>query len=65
MKENLYLYGTEDVPEIPNDIIVRRIELLNDHLTELYEVGMLVRENKRISDIFKAINFWSKLNETK
>jgi len=35
---NEYLYGKDiDVPEIPEDIIMRRIELLKEHLEELLE----------------------------
>jgi hypothetical protein len=62
-KDNEWLYGKDiEVPDIPQDIICRRIELLNDHLTELLDVLWVKRETRRISDIINAINFWTEIN---
>ena len=47
-----YLYGEDaEVPEIPAEVVMRRIELLKDNLEELM---------KRCSDIEEAIDFWSR-----
>ena len=63
MKDNSYLFGEdEEVPEIPQDIIARRIELLNDNLNTLLDIHYLERDNERIHDILNAITFWNKIN---
>jgi len=39
MKTNEYLYGKDvEVPEIPPEVKMRRIELLNEKLEELLDV---------------------------
>lgn len=64
MKDNSYLYGTDvGVPEIPADIIMRRVELLKEHLAELIEVEPMLRDGKRCNDVIKAIRFWETINE--
>ena len=64
MKDNTYLYGDYiDVPEIPSDIVMRRIELLNDNLAELLEVHYLNRDTVRCNTIIKAVRFWEKIND--
>lgn len=60
---NEYLYGTDEVPEIPADVIMRRLELLEDHLGELYEVHYMQRDQKKIRAIEKAIKFWEAASE--
>ena len=58
-----YLYGTDvEVPEIPQEIIVRRIELLKEHLGELLEHSFYTRDNKRVNAVLKAIKFWEDIN---
>lgn len=60
---NEYLYGTEDIPEIPAHIIMLRIQILEDHLHELYEVHYMDRDVKRIRAVEKAIKFWESARE--
>ena len=43
MSTNEYLYGTDDVPEIPAETVMRRIELLKDNLTEVMSKHYLER----------------------
>lgn len=63
MKNNAYLYGEDvEVPEIPAEVIVRRIELLKEHLEELLEIDYKTRDLERIRHVVKAISFWEKLS---
>ena len=63
MKNNSRLYGEGvEVPEIPADIIIRRIELLEEMKAELYEVHYMKRDKKHIAEIDEAITFWEKLS---
>ena len=60
---NEYLYGEDiEVPNIPEDIINRRIKLLNRHLKRLLDVSYRERDLKRVSDILKAIKYWETIN---
>lgn len=64
MKTNNYLYGDDvEVPEIPADVIMRRVELLKDNLEELYDVPMESRDNYRIRAVTKARDFWRDINK--
>lgn len=66
MLSNEYLYGKEvEIPDISADVIMRRIELLNEHLSELLDVHYVNREISRIMAVEKAIDFWSKIGEVK
>jgi hypothetical protein len=56
--DNEYLYGVEDVPSIPNDIIMRRLELLKDNLEELLEHSYHNRDDDRVRAVLKAIRYW-------
>jgi len=65
MDDNTYLYGKEvEVPEIPADIIMRRVELLNDTLTDLLSEPLLERDTLKINRVLKAITFWETINDT-
>ena len=59
--DNEYLYGVEDVPSIPADIIMRRLELLKDNLEELLEHSYYIRDNDRVRAVLKAIKYWSSI----
>ena len=64
MKDNSYLYGEDaEVPEIPADIIVRRVEVLKDHLADLLDHSYHTRDNNRVSAVIKAIDFWESINK--
>ena len=63
MHDNEYLYGTDDVPTIPADVIMRRIELLDEQLSDLYEVKYMDRDEKRIRAVRKALDFWERISE--
>jgi len=59
-----YLYGKDvDVPNIPADVIMRRIELLDDHILELFKAPIIDRDGARLNAVIKAKNFWLKINE--
>ena len=59
MKTNAYLYGKDvHVPEIPQEIVAKRIEALNDNLEKLQNVHYLERDMERIRAVIKAIRFW-------
>lgn len=63
MLTNDYLYGEGvEVPNIPEDIVMRKLELLNDHLTELLVVPLLERDGPRVNAVIKAIKFWRGIN---
>ena len=59
--DNEYLYGVKDVPSIPNDIIMRRLELLKDNLEELLEHSYYSRDSDRVRAVLKAIKYWSNI----
>ena len=61
--KNKYLYGDVDVPEIDALVVARRIELLDDHLTEVMNVPPLKRNQNQANAIIKAISFWSSINK--
>jgi len=62
-KSNEYLYGEDiEVPEIPQEIVVRRIELLNEHLEEILAEPYFSREAFRCNAVIKALSFWENIN---
>jgi len=62
MKTDEYLYGEGvEVPEIPRDIIMRRVELLREHLEILLNHSFHTRDEVRVKAIFDAIRFWEKI----
>ena len=63
MKSTEFLYGDETPPDIPEDIIMRRVEILKEHRDSLLEVDPMERETYRINSISKALNFWSSINK--
>lgn len=63
MKSNEYLYGTDDVPEIPAHVIMRRVELLDEQLSELLETPYKERDIKRVRAVEEAIKFWEEIGE--
>jgi len=63
MLTNLKLYGTEDVPKIPKEIVDVRLELLNKHLDKLLSVHFMEQDNNTISEVLKAKAHWAKLRD--
>ena len=64
MLTNEYLYGKEvEVPEIESYVIMRRLELLKEHLSELLKEDYMKRSTSQIIAVEKAINFWEKIGE--
>ena len=64
MRDNSYLYGKGvDVPEIPQEVIDERIKLLNENLAKLLAVAWYKRDGARCNAIYKAIQFWTKIND--
>ena len=60
-----YLYGKDvEVPEIPQDVIMRRLEALKEHLAELLEHSYHTRDNIRVSAVLKGIKFWESINDS-
>ena len=60
---NEYLYGKGiEVPEIPKDVIDKRIELLNNHLEKQLDVSYQERDLKLVGQILKALRFWRNIN---
>ena len=60
VKDNTYLYGTEDVPEVPAWLKQQRVNLLKKNLNRLLKEKGGVGTT-RATDIVKAISFWEKL----
>jgi len=62
MKTDEYLYGKDiEVPEIPREVVMRRIELLQDNLEELMSHSYHIRDDVRTKAIFDAIKFWEEI----
>ena len=59
---NLYLYGIEDVPEIPQDVIDARIAILNKRLRQVQDVNYKTRDLELRNKLINAINFWEHIN---
>ncbi len=60
---NQYLYGEDaEIEPIPNELLVRRLEALNDNLRELLTKHYFDREEMRINAVIKAIDFWENIN---
>jgi len=62
MLNNMYLYNTQLIPEIPQDVIDGRLRLLDEHLSILLDVEMMKRDDKRVAAVLKAVSFWGSIN---
>ena len=60
--KNVYLYGEVIPPQIPQEIITKRIEILNINLHKLLNENYKDRDYQRIDAIMKAIKFWKTIN---
>ena len=64
MHNNEYLYGEDvEVPLLDAEVIMRRIALLKDHLEELYKPHYTKRDEARIRDVTKAVDYWQKMQK--
>ena len=60
-RDNTYLYGTEDVPEIPKCIIEQRLYLIERNLTLVQEVHFTKRDDEKKNYLIKAREFWTEM----
>lgn len=60
-RDNQYLYGTDEVPEIPKCILERRLELIELNLTKVLDVPMSERDNEKMNYLIKAREFWQEM----
>jgi len=61
---NTYLYGEGvEVPTISQELIDKRVSLLNGNLQKLLAVDYTVRDTVRINKIISAIRFWTHIND--
>jgi len=58
----MYLYNTQLIPEIPQDVIDGRLRLLDEHLSILLDVDMMKRDDKRVAAVLKAVSYWGSIN---
>jgi hypothetical protein len=63
MRNNIELYGTNDVPLVPKEVANERLELLNSNLSGLLEVHYMYQDNDLIREVQKAIRHWTQLRD--
>ena len=61
MLSNEYLYSTEDVPRVPEEICDERLKLLETHMRKLLDVHFMEQDNQKMNSILKAQKFWMAL----
>lgn len=63
LSQQNYLYGDfgDDLPEIPAEVSVRRLEALKEHLHVLLEHTYHTRDSDRVSAVLKAIKYWENI----
>ncbi len=65
MQTKEYLYGEGvSVPDIPKEVVDTRVALLRANLERLLEHSFHTRDTRRCTEIFGAISFWEKLNDS-
>ena len=55
-----WLYGDFTPEPLPKEIAKKRLDALNKHLTKLLDRGFWERDDQRIRDVLKAIDFWER-----
>ncbi len=60
-RDNTYLYGTEDVPEIPKCIIEQRLYLIERNLKLVLDQRFQVRDTEKQNYLLKAREFWTEM----
>lgn len=63
MTKNELLYGTDNVPVIPQSVIDARLKLLDANLTILLAEDYKTRDLSRIGKVYKALQFWRDINK--
>lgn len=63
--DNKYLYDTNEVPTLQDDVILKRLELLDTHLRKINEVSFRERDMTRRNAVIKAIQFWEAMLESR
>lgn len=66
MHTNKYLFGTDDVPQFDPEVVMRRLELLKEQLSELLDHTTYTRtkeEHDKIAHILKAIKWHEHIGE--
>jgi len=58
MRTNLEIYGTDDVPKIPEAVCNQRIKLLKDRLDMLLAPHFMEQDSDLINTVIKARDFW-------
>ena len=59
MHNNEYLYGKDvEIPQLDTNVIMRRIELLSNNLSELLEHSYYTRDTRRVDAVLKAMKYW-------
>jgi len=62
MHSDEYLYGSDvEVPKLDAEVVMRRIELLSDNLSELLDHSYHIRDTKRVDAVLKALKFWQRM----
>ena len=60
-QNNTYLYGTEDVPEIPKCIIDRRLFLIERNIAIEHAEPIKTRKQDKLNYLIKARTFWTEM----
>ena len=63
IKSTEWLYGTNNVPKIPNTVIKDRVAILNERLREVNDEHYTKRDDVLKEAIIKAIKFWETIND--
>ncbi len=63
MISNMELYGTNDVPKVPEKVCNERIGLLKERLEVLVSVHFMEQNNDLINKVQEGITFWTKLRD--
>ena len=63
LSKHEYLYGKDaEHIEVPDYIIMRKIEQLREHLKELMDEPYMTRDEERANAVMKGIAFWNSIN---
>jgi len=63
MLSNQELYGTDDVPKVPEDVCNERIALLQNRLKEEADKHFMLQSNDMLNKLQSGIKFWQRLRD--